>query len=184
MNPFRPNPPLPVMTTLHSVIHPRDIDATSHDRPQLIDCRSSGEFASGHIPGSINIPLEELRARMGDIDASRPVVFVCASGRRARAAADLVATGTPVSVLDGGVQAWTADGRRLVVNAASTWSIERQVRLAAGSIVALAAAGSLLDPRWTTVPILVGLGLTFAALTNTCAVGSLLMRMPWNRRHS
>jgi rhodanese-related sulfurtransferase len=136
------------MSQIAQVIRPDELDLYRHDQqPQLIDCRSPGEFAAGHIPGSINIPVEELGARAHDVDASRPIVFICASGRRATLAAELVAGGTPVAVLEGGIREWAATGHEVVVTAPSTWSLERQVRLAAGSLAALGALASLLDPR-------------------------------------
>ena len=151
---------------------------------QLIDCRSASEFATGHVPGSINIPAEELDARLHDIDRSRPVIFICASGRRAAAAAQLVASGTSVGVLDGGINAWARSGRELVMNTVSSWSLERQVRLVAGTLVSLGGIASFMDARWVIVPVIIGLGLTFAAVTNTCALGEVLMQLPWNRRRA
>jgi rhodanese-related sulfurtransferase len=174
------------MTQEIQSLRPDELDHYGDDGllPQLIDCRSAGEFAAGHVPGSVNIPVEELGARRHDIDPGRPVVFICASGRRARTAADLITSGTAVAVLDGGIKAWAGSGRELIVNAASTWSLERQVRLVAGSLVALGGIGSFQDIRLAVVPVLIGLGLTFAAVTNTCTLGEALMRMPWNRRRA
>ena len=172
------------MSQLIGVIPPEHVMRLPHDvqSPQLVDCRSAGEFAAGHIPGSVNIPVEELDSRRHDIDPQRPVVFVCASGRRAIAAAELLAGGTTVAVLEGGVKAWAAGGGELVASAASTWALERQVRFVAGSIAAAGGAAALFEVRWALVPILIGTGLVVAALTNTCAMASLLMQMPWNRR--
>ena len=48
----------------------------------LVDVRSAGEFANGHAPGTINIPLQELGGRLGEIPKSSPVVLCCASGTR------------------------------------------------------------------------------------------------------
>jgi hypothetical protein len=71
----------------------------------------------------------------------------------------------------------------LVRNAASGWSLERQVRLVAGALVALGAALALAaSPRWAFLPLAVGLGLTFAGLTDRCGLALLLGRLPWNRR--
>lgn len=164
-----------------------ELDSFRHDTaaPQLIDCRSEAEFASGHIPGSVNIPVEQLSVRSHDVDPARPVVFICASGRRARLAADLVAGGTSVAVLEGGVSAWSRSGRELIVTGPSTWSLERQVRLVAGVLTGAGGLAAIfVDPRWAVVPAAVGVGLAAAALTNTCAMASLLMQMPWNRRQA
>ena len=48
----------------------------------LVDVRSAAEFASGHAPGTINIPLQELGSRLGEIPKSAPIVVCCASGTR------------------------------------------------------------------------------------------------------
>ena len=48
----------------------------------LVDVRSAGEYASGHAPGTLNIPLQELSSRLGEIPKSSPVVVGCASGSR------------------------------------------------------------------------------------------------------
>lgn len=49
---------------------------------QVVDVRSVGEFASGHVPGSLNIPLPEITDRAGELDRSRCVIVCCASGTR------------------------------------------------------------------------------------------------------
>jgi rhodanese-related sulfurtransferase len=48
----------------------------------FIDVRSAGEFANGYAPGTINIPLQELGGRLGEIPKSSPIVLCCASGTR------------------------------------------------------------------------------------------------------
>lgn len=49
---------------------------------QLVDVRSQGEFAQGHAAGTVNIPLDELPGRTGELDPARPVILVCAGGGR------------------------------------------------------------------------------------------------------
>jgi phage shock protein E len=49
---------------------------------QIVDVRSSSEFASGHAPGSVNIPLPEIGERASELDRNRPVIVCCASGTR------------------------------------------------------------------------------------------------------
>jgi Protein of unknown function (DUF2892) len=85
-------------------------------------------------------------------------------------------------VFDGGTTAWQNAGFPLVVNTMTRWALERQVRLIAGLLVLLGAVLALtVNPNWVYLSGLVGLGLTFAGLTDICAMASLLGRMPWNR---
>jgi rhodanese-related sulfurtransferase len=51
---------------------------------QLVDVRSATEFRAGHIPGAINIPMDEVESRLLDLDANRPIVLICQSGQRRR----------------------------------------------------------------------------------------------------
>lgn len=51
-------------------------------RAQIVDVRTPGEFAAGHAPDSLNIPLDQLEARVGELAKDRPVVLCCATGAR------------------------------------------------------------------------------------------------------
>jgi rhodanese-related sulfurtransferase len=148
---------------------------------QLVDCRSADEFAAGHLAGARNIPLEALASAATVLDTARPVILVCASGQRASIAAEQLSGVVQVAVLAGGLQAWTRSGRTLAVTS-SRWSIERQVRLLAGAVGLIGALGVAFDARWAFLCAAVGGGLVVAALTNTCALGNVLLQMPWNRR--
>lgn len=150
---------------------------------QCVDVRSASEYASGHIPGAVNIPLEQIEARLADTDPGLPIVLICKSGMRARLAAGLLAPSRDeVSVLEGGTSAWAAAGLPLVVCTKTRWSLERQVRLAAGLIVLLGAVlAVVVSPYWVYLCGFLGLGLTFAGLTDFCPMGLLLARLPWNR---
>ena len=93
----------------------------------------------------------------------------------------LAAAGLEASVVEGGTVACERAGLP-VVRGRGGVSIERQVRIAAGSLVAAGtAAGWLVHPGFLAVPAFVGCGLAFAGLSDTCAMGDLLARMPWNR---
>ena len=74
----------------------------------VLDVRNPGELAAGGVPGALRIPLPQLVARAGEIDASRPVVVYCASGFRSMIAASLLRRhgATDVSDLIGGFDAW------------------------------------------------------------------------------
>ena len=88
------------------------IDAGS--APLLLDVRTPEEFASGHVPGALNIPYDELAARTGELAARRAeeVVVYCETGRRAARAADVLATAGfgDVRLLDGHMRAWRDAG--------------------------------------------------------------------------
>ena len=106
----------------------------------LVDVRSASEFATGHIPGAMHMPLEQIESRVADLDAKLPIILVCKSGPRARMAATLLKPCRPeAKVLEGGTDAWRNAGLPLVVNSNTRWSLERQVRLAAG-LLALTGA--------------------------------------------
>jgi rhodanese-related sulfurtransferase len=77
--------------------------------PVLIDVRTPDEFASGHVPGSINLPLDQLATRGAELAAyaDGPIFLICEKGGRSLAAAQTLARRGlhPVSV-DGGMSAW------------------------------------------------------------------------------
>jgi rhodanese-related sulfurtransferase len=151
---------------------------------RIIDVRSPAEFGSVHIPGAYNIPLDQLGEHRDELrrHLDQPVVLVCKSGQRAAQAEDRLAeVGMPnVHVLSGGVDAWQRAGGP-VKRGVQRWDLERQVRFVAGLIVAAAIFASLFAPGMRYVAGLVGLGLVFAALTNTCTMGMLLAKLPYNR---
>lgn len=151
---------------------------------RVVDVRTPTEHAAAHIRGSYNVPLDELPEHAAEIrHLTTPLVLVCQSGSRARRAESVLAgAGVPrLHVLEGGVQAWRAAGLP-VVEGRGPISLERQVRIAAGS---LAAAGGLLalfvNPLFAAVPAFIGSGLVFAGVTDTCGMGMLLARLPYNR---
>ena len=152
-------------------------------KAQLVDVRSAGEFAAGHVPGAANIPLEEIERRIGDLSADETLVLICKGGKRARIAADLLKDKREnLVVLQGGTDAWAKAGLPLVVSAKSRWALERQVRLAAGLLVLSSVVVSLtVYPPMVYLAGLMGLGLTGAGLTDFCPMAILLAKMPWNR---
>jgi len=149
----------------------------------LVDVRSPSEYEAGHVPRAINIPMEQIEARLEDLSPHLPIVLICQSGRRAHLTAALLEPSRDdVTVLDGGTNAWVNAGFPAVVNANTRWALERQVRLVAGLLVLVGAVLALVvNPHWAYLAGFVGLGLTFAGLTDICPMASLLCRMPWNR---
>lgn len=157
----------------------------SGDAPRVLDVRTPAEFETAHIPGAYNVPLDNLREHRAELrqHLDEHVVLVCRSGARAEQAEKALAeVGLPgLHVLDGGMVSWQSAGAP-VVEGRRTWELERQVRLAAGSLVLAAVLASTVVPELKWLAGFVGGGLALAALTNTCAMGMLLARMPWNRR--
>ncbi|HSE55240.1 MAG TPA: rhodanese-like domain-containing protein [Nocardioidaceae bacterium] len=158
---------------------------SSEDAPRVLDVRTPAEFETAHIPGSYNVPLDNLREHRAELRAhlDEDVVLVCRTGGRAEQAEKALAeVGLPgLRVLEGGMVAWESNGAP-VNRGKQTWELERQVRLVAGSIVLSSVLGSIVVPELKWVAGGVGAGLMFAALSNTCAMGMLLAKMPWNRR--
>jgi rhodanese-related sulfurtransferase len=156
----------------------------------LVDVRSPGEFASGHVPGARNVPLGS--AAHDALAPSRkghpaPLVLICESGGRASRCHDtLVAAGiTNAMVLEGGTAAWRAAGLPLERDpqGRAVIPLERQVRIAAGTLVlAGCGLGWFVHPAGFGLAAFVGAGLVFAGVTDFCGMGLLLARMPWNRR--
>ncbi|MFE7750709.1 rhodanese-like domain-containing protein [Streptomyces sp. NPDC057428] len=153
----------------------------------VVDVRTPGEYASGHLPGAHNVPLDHLRAALPALRtaaARGTLLIVCASGNRSTTACtDLAAAGIPATTLTGGTTAWAGEGHPLhrPDNAKAVWPMERQVRLAAGSLVVLGLAAGT---RWRPARRLsaaIGAGLVFSAATNTCGMAAALARLPHNQ---
>ena len=152
--------------------------------PRVLDVRTPGEFETAHIAGAYNMPLDLLREHRDEIikHLDEDLVLVCRSGQRAvKAEETLREAGLGnVHILDGGITAWEAKG--FAVNrGAQRWDLERQVRLVAGSIVLSSVLASIAVPKFKWVAAAIGGGLTFASLTNTCAMGIALSKLPYNQ---
>jgi rhodanese-related sulfurtransferase len=176
--------PLPAIPP---VVNPLELDELlgRHPEVRLLDVRTPGEYETAHIRGAYNVPLDLLGEHGREIRStvSAPVVLVCQSGQRARKAeAALRSAGMPnLHVLDGGLSSWITLGKP-VVRGAPRLSLERQVRIAAGTLAALGAALALVvNPAFAFLPLMMGSGLVFAGITNTCGLGMLLSRLPYNR---
>lgn len=167
-------------------VAPRDV---RNENTLLLDVRTPAEFEEAHIEGSILHPLSQLdAATVAKLAAGKTAcVVVCRTGNRARTAAEKLASSeatrtASLDILDGGVVAWEAAGLPLV-RGKKTMSLERQVRITAGTLVFIGAMlGYFVHPAWIALSGFVGTGLVFAGLTDTCAMGLLLARMPWNNR--
>ena len=157
------------------------------EKIHLVDVRSPAEFNAVHAEGAILCPLDTLNPRqlaeqLG-LSSTAPVALLCASGNRAKKAAEkFFSEGIPhCLVVEGGTQAWEAAGLPVTMGK-GVISIERQVRIGAGTVVlAGVLLGHFTHRGWYFLSGFVGCGLIFAGITDWCGMGLLLAKMPWNQ---
>lgn len=152
---------------------------------QLVDVREESEFAAARLAGAQLIPLGEIERRAAELDRSRPLVLICRSGKRSGQAREKLARlgFSNLACLGGGLMAWEAAGLPVEKDERAPWALERQVRIAAGSLVVLGVAlGFFVHPGFYGLSAFVGVGLMFAGITDWCGMGLLLAKAPWNRR--
>lgn len=147
----------------------------------LIDVRTPREFQEVHLTDAVNLPLDRMEPESLPTDG-RPIIFICKSGMRGRSAAEKSSECREnVYNVDGGTDACIAL-EMPAVRGKKSISLERQVRIAAGSLVLI---GVLLayfaHPAFIFLSAFVGGGLVFAGVTDTCGMAMLLAKMPWNQ---
>lgn len=172
-----------------ATIAPGELEAkrVRGDVVELIDVRTSAEYREVHAASARLVPLDRLDPRAvmegRQLDADAPLYLICRSGARGKQACErFVAAGYHNVVnVAGGTLEWERSGLP-VVRGEKTMSLERQVRIAAGSLVVIGTAlGFFVHPGFLGLAAFVGAGLVFAGITDTCGMGMLLARMPWNQ---
>lgn len=157
------------------------------EQVEVIDVRTPVEFQEVHVTAARNVPLDQLKpaqvmeSRTGTADS--PLYVLCRSGSRGQMACKNFETAgfTNVVNVSGGTEACIAAG--IPVNRGKkAMSLERQVRIAAGAIVLTGVLlAQFVNPNFMWLSGFVGAGLMFAGITDTCAMGMLIARMPWNQ---
>jgi rhodanese-related sulfurtransferase len=151
---------------------------------EVVDVREPVEFQSEKVEGAKNIPLSSFHTHASQIPKDKPVYLLCRSGNRASQAAEkLCGMGYgEVYVVEGGLEECKRQGTPVQSGGIKVWALDRQVRFAAGSLVLAGIILSwLLHPAFIGLSVFVGAGLVFSGVTNTCGMGMLLAKMPWNR---
>ena len=148
----------------------------------VIDVREPMEYASGHIAGSLNVPL----ARLHQADLPQgPLVLVCQSGNRSAKGVQTLLRQShphPIRDLQGGIPSWQQAGLPVDKLKNAPLPLMRQVQIAAGSLVLLGLIlSSTVAPAWILLSWFVGAGLVFAGVSGFCGMARLLVLMPWNR---
>lgn len=168
-------------------ISPADLQETLATQPSaaVIDVRTPVEFAEVHVPQARNVPLDELKPGALQLPKDQPVYLVCRSGQRATKAAEKMAKegfSQPI-VVEGGTLAWVDANLPVTRSAVKVISLERQVRIAAGSLVLIGIIlGWFVHRGFFGLSAFVGAGLVFAGVTDFCGMGLLLAKLPWNRK--
>lgn len=158
--------------------------ANEENKGVLIDVRTPLEYGSEHAEASLSLPLDQVSLEsLKKLTDDSTIALICKSGTRASLAAEkLKDQGLEIYVLEGGMDAWIAQGLPTVYGK-KAMSLERQVRIAAGALVLSGAVLSLLGFSYMVyLSGFVGAGLIFAGLTDTCAMGLLIAKMPWNQK--
>ena len=153
----------------------------------LIDVREPGEYANEHITGAASFPLSSFDPSRLVSEKDKAIALYCQSGRRsAQAGQKLLEAGFPqVAHLKGGIGTWKSAEFTTKAEKNAPNSLFRQVQIVAGSLVFLGTVlGVLVSPKFLILSGFVGCGLVFAGITNTCAMGMLLAKLPYNQRNN
>ena len=177
--------PLPRTATATS-ISPREAQyLASAGNARIVDVREVDEHRREHVDGASLFPTSVFSVTgFPAQQAGQQLLVLCRSGNRAGKVADaLRASGrTDVSVIEGGIVAWSKAGLPVVRNAKAPIPLVRQVMIVAGVLlVAFTALAVLVNPWFMAGTGFVGLGLTFAGITGICTMATILAKMPWNR---
>ncbi len=169
------------------MVSPKEaLSLTGKDRQvKLLDVRSALEFSQAHIKDSINIPIDMLPAKMNDLSQAKEVyVILCRTGNRSPMAADmLIQSGIyGVKVMQGGMMRWQKE-RLPVIKGEGGISLERQVRIIAGSLILVGILFSwFFHVVFISISVFVSCGLIYAGLSDNCLMGMLLMELPYNKK--
>jgi len=150
----------------------------------LIDVREPPEYASEHIPGARLLPLSTFDPTRVPQEDGKKVVVHCVMGMRsAQAGQKLLDAGyTTVYNFRGGVQAWKEAGYTTAQSQRTFLSLPRQVQIVSGSLVLLGTVlGAVVSPWFLLLSGVVGAGLVYAGVSDTCGMALLLARLPYNR---
>ncbi|MFN6519334.1 MAG: rhodanese-like domain-containing protein [Nostoc sp. CreGUA01] len=153
----------------------------------LIDVRELAEYALEHIPGATLVSLSKFDPRKVTQDRDTKVILYCRSGNRSTMAAQKLfdADFTTVTHLEGGMSAWKQAGCATTINKNAPISLMRQVQIVAGSLVLMGTLlGAFVSPWFLILSAFIGAGLMFSGITDSCTLGILLSKLPYNQRSS
>lgn len=152
----------------------------------VIDVRTTSEYRSGHVAGSISIPMDEIESRLEDIPNADQIVLTCHSGTRAQMTNDLLGDRLDnVVCLEGGIESWESANLPVVRATKTKLALDRQAMIAASLIILISVGlGTFVDSSWYYLALLPGVGLMLAGAAGFCLMGIILSTMPWNKNRS
>lgn len=172
------------MTTL-TPLKPADVaQRLKAQSAVLIDIREPDEFAREHVAGALHAPLSAFDQVPLQMPDGRDVIYTCRTGNRTGVNCARLAARVPgeAYVLEGGLDAWKAEGLATRRDRSQPIELMRQVQMAAGGLILLGAAlGLLVHPAFWGLSALVGAGLFVAGATGFCGMARVLAVMPWNK---
>ena len=152
---------------------------------ELIDVRSTDEFAARHIKEARSVPLSILDLNQ-ICDKTKKIILQCESGSRSQSATKKLqelSKDLKIYSLDGGIRNWVEKNYATVEGMAANnkLPLNRQVQITAGIIIVLGIVLTKLISRlFIVIPLFIGCGLIFAGISGWCGMASLLALMPWN----
>ncbi len=175
------------MTEKFKVISVEQLQSLNLTDKIFVDVRSPAEYRSVRVQGAVNLPLNtiscaDVQKLIGD-KQNPAIILLCGKGGRARKAAEILQAGSfNLLVVEGGTNACVDANLPIEKGGAAMISIERQVRVGAGSLVCLGLAlGYFVNPNFYFLSAFIGAGLIFAGVTDWCGMGLLIARAPWNK---
>ena len=173
---------MPALTPLK----PADVaERLKSRRAVLVDIREPDEFVREHVAGAAHLPLGMIGTQAMAGHAGREVIYTCRTGNRTGVNEATLAGCVPgeAFVLEGGLEAWKAQGLPVNTDRSKPIELMRQVQMTAGGLVLVGALlGVAVHPAFWGLSAFVGAGLFFAGATGFCGMARLLAVMPWNRK--
>ena len=151
---------------------------------EILDVRRPDEYIAVRAMPSLNIPLDSLASQVDRLTGDKKWIVSCRSGVRATTAAGMLLAGGMQNfcVAKDSLNGWLKQ-KYPVIREKVPMSLERQVRTVAGSLVAIGILLAIFISKWfLIIPLFVGCGLIFAGLTDSCMMGEMLMKLPYNKK--
>jgi rhodanese-related sulfurtransferase len=170
-----------------AMVSPEEAQALAAQDTQVkfLDVRSALEFSQVHIKDAINIPIDMIAGKIGELSQSKQeYIVLCRTGNRSPMAANMLQQSGihSVKVMGGGMTRWEKE-KLPVIKGEGGVSLERQVRVIAGSLILLGILlARFVHTGFIALSLFVCCGLIYAGLTDNCLMGMLLMKLPYNKK--